>query len=51
MSHGTIVRLPTLDELLQSDASHAEIVHRLKLNLAIRMLCEAIAAAESAGVL
>jgi hypothetical protein len=38
-----------LAALLLSDASHEEIVRRLRLNVAIRMLCEAIAEADCAG--
>ena len=38
-----------LAALLCSDASHVEIVRRLRLNVAIRMLCDAIAEADCAG--
>jgi hypothetical protein len=39
-----------LAALLCSDASHVEIVRRLRLNVAIRMLCDAIAETDCAGV-
>ncbi len=43
--------LPPLAALLASDASYSEIVSRLRLNFAIRMLLEAIAEADAAGAL
>lgn len=45
-----VVPLVSLRALLDSDASHREIVRRLRLNLAIRLLLEAEAAADCAGV-
>jgi len=50
MSPSTIGYLVPLHELLASGASHREIVRRLRLNLAIRLLIEAQAAADSDGV-
>ncbi len=49
-TQSTISYLVPLRELLASGASHTEIVRRLRLNLAIRLLIEAMAAADSAGV-
>lgn len=43
--------LADLRALQASGASHREIVRRLRLNLAIRMLIEAEAAADRAGAL
>ena len=51
MSLSTIGYITPLRELLASGASHREIVRRLRLNLAIRLLLEAQAAADRDGAL